>query len=296
MMPLGLLSASDNWYTADLCRAAQGRCHVVSIRWLNLMASGKCLLAGSAADRNELTRIDALLVRGMPPGSLEQIVFRMDLLGELQRRGVVVINAPRALETSVDKYLTTTRLASAGILTPRTIVCQTAPAAMDGWEQLGGDVVVKPLFGGEGRGMMRVSDPDLAWRTFRTLQQINAVLYLQEFIPHRGFDLRMFVCGDQVLGMRRVNEEDWRTNISRGARGERWEADDESIALALRAADAVGAAVAGVDLLPGLDGKLYVLEVNAVPGWKSLAEVWSCDVASMVLDHVVEQVRRARNS
>ena len=58
---------------------------------------------------------------------------------------------------------------------------------------LGGDVVVKPLFGAEGRGIVRVSDPDLAFRTFRTLERIQSVLYLQQFIEHKGFDVRILV-------------------------------------------------------------------------------------------------------
>ena len=96
----------------------------------------------------------------MPPGSLEQVVFRMDVLNRLQARGVTVLNSPRALEMCVDKYLASACLETAGLPVPPTIVCQDAETALEAFEQLGGDVVVKPLFGSEGRGMVRVSDPD----------------------------------------------------------------------------------------------------------------------------------------
>ena len=110
----------------------------------------------------------------MPPGSLEQVVFRMDLLHRLQARGVRVLNPPRAVEICVDKYLATALLEAAGLRVPPTIVCQHADAALEAFEALGGDVVVKPLFGSEGRGMVRVTDPEMAWRTFRTLERTQA--------------------------------------------------------------------------------------------------------------------------
>ena len=112
----------------------------------------------------------------MPPGSLEQVVFRMDLLHRLQARGAVVLNPPAAVETCVDKYLASARLAAAGLLVPPTAVCQHADAALEAFAALGGNVVVKPLFGSEGRGMVRVSDPETAWRVFRTLERTGAVL------------------------------------------------------------------------------------------------------------------------
>ena len=86
--------------------------------------------------------------------------------------------------------------------------------------------------------------------------------------------------------MRRLNDEDWRTNISLGGRGEPLEVTVELAQLARRAAAAVGASIAGVDLLPARDGRLYALEVNAVPGWRALAAVTGADVADSVLRHV----------
>src|SRR5207237_7469693 len=116
-----------------------------------------------------LSDYDGVLVRTMPPGSLEQVVFRMDVLHRLERRGVRVLNPPLAVEACVDKYVTTARLEAAGLPVPPTIVCQHADDALEAFTALGGDVVVKPLFGSEGRGMVRVSDPEMeigraSWR------------------------------------------------------------------------------------------------------------------------------------
>jgi ribosomal protein S6--L-glutamate ligase len=224
----------------------------------------------------------------MPPGSLEQVVFRMDALARLEAAGVPVVNPAKAIEAAVDKYLATARLHAAGMLVPPTIVCQTMGDALAAFDSLGGDVVVKPLFGGEGRGITRISDAAVARRVFATLDQIGAVHYVQQFIPHDGVDWRLLVIGDEVLGMKRINPDDWRTNISLGARPGSLEVTVELAQLARRAAAAVGASVAGVDLLPARDGRLYALEVNAVPGWRALAEVSGVDVAARVLQHAAQ--------
>jgi ribosomal protein S6--L-glutamate ligase len=166
---------------------------------------------------------------------------------------------------------------------------------MTAFHQLEGDVVVKPLFGGEGRGLMRISNEELARRAFKVLQQLQATIYVQQFIPHPGYDIRLFVVGSRVLGMRRINTEDWRTNISRGARGEPFAVDDTHRDLAIRAAAAIGASLAGVDILPGHHGEPYVLEVNAVPGWKALSQTLQRNVAAIVLQHVSDLVKNHRH-
>ncbi len=295
-MKLVVLAAADSWYYRDLVRAAGGRHEVVVRSFAELR--GSTLGASNRIDSNghDLVAADAVMVRTMPPGSLEQVVFRMDALGRLEAAGVPVINSPRALETAVDKYLATSKLAAAGLLTPRTIVCQTVDDALRAFDDLGGDVVLKPLFGGEGRGITRVSDVNLALRAFQMLAQINAVMYIQEFIAHAGFDLRLFVLGGRIFGMKRINPHDWRTNVSRGASTAPLEVTEELATLAFAASRAVGTLIAGVDILPARDGRLYVLEVNAVPGWKALGRTLDIDVAALVLDCVTEQLTHPTRS
>lgn len=285
-MRIAVLAAADSWYFRDLSRAAGDRHVLTPISYKRLTARMRGGEAQMQAGDVQLDHVDAVLVRSMPPGSLEQVVFRMDALARLEAAGVPVVNPAKAIEAAVDKYLATARLQEAGLLVPPTTVCQTLADALEACEALGGDVVVKPLFGGEGRGIARVSDTAIARRVFATLEQTGAVLYLQQFIEHDGVDWRLLVIGDEVLGMRRVNPNDWRTNISLGARGEPLEVTAELAQLARRAAACVGASVAGVDLLPGRDGRLYAIEVNAVPGWRALAGVTGVDVAARVLEFV----------
>lgn len=293
-MRIAVLGSPDSWYLGDLRRAATSDEEIVSVPFDRLTARLACGFARGteviASAENELSSCDAVLVRTMAPGSLEQVVFRMDVLARLEAAGVVVVNPPKAVEAAVDKFLTSAKLQAAGLATPRTVVCQSSDDAMVAFAELGGDVVVKPLFGSEGRGITRLQDEALALRAFRMLEQLGAVLYLQEFIDHPGHDLRLLVIGRKVLGMKRSSADDWRTNCSRGATAEPLEVTAELAELALRAAGAVGASVAGVDLLPDRDGKLWAIEVNAVPGWKALSKATGADVARRVLDHVGELV------
>ncbi len=286
-MRLAVLGSSGSWYVGDLRRAAGERHEVVPLPFSALTARlGTGNPPTFACDGHRLDTFDAVLVRSMPPGTLEQVVFRMDVLARLGQCGVPVINPPRALEAAVDKYLASAKLLAAGLRTPATIVCQSWEEAMAGYVHLGGDVVVKPLFGGEGRGIMRVEDPALAQRVFKTLVQTGAVLYLQRFIPHPGYDIRLLVIGQQVLSIRRVHPTDWRTNVRLGARAESFDADSDLKQMALSAAAALNASLVGVDILPGDDGDYYVLEVNAVPGWQATAAALQVDVAALVWDYL----------
>jgi ribosomal protein S6--L-glutamate ligase len=114
-------------------------------------------------------------------------------------------------------------------------------------------------------------------------------LYLQQFVRHAGWDLRAFVLAGRVLtAMRRCSRGDWRTNIAQGGTAEPVNLSRDDEALALRAAEALSTSVAGVDLLPGPKGERYVIEVNAVPGWRALAPATGVDVAAAVLKHLVE--------
>lgn len=284
-MQIAILCHPKSWYGRDLERAAVERGHrVATLPFERLTAhvtTGSSSVAGTAA---ELSAVDAVIVRTMPPGSLEQVVFRMNLLAQLEARGVQVLNPAKAIECAVDKYLTTARLTAAGLPVPETVVCENADAALAAFELLGGDVVVKPIFGSEGRGILRVSDPDLALRAFRTLERIQAVLYLQRFVAHEGFDRRVMVLDGRVLaGMGRRSAHDFRTNVSRQARPEPVELTDRERDWALRGAQAVGARLAGVDLLYDRAGNGFVIEVNGVPGWQALQRVTGCQVAREVI-------------
>lgn len=276
---------TPGWHLADLTRAAAQLNVALNVcHWRHLQSSVSEAGMTAMAGQTPLHEMDLLLLRTMPAGSLEQIILRMDIAGRLSAAGVKVINSPRAVEMAVDKYLALARMAQMGLPTPRTIACQRYEDAMQAFELLGRDAVIKPLFGSEGFGIMRLTDIDLAARTFAHLAQLNAVIYLQQYIDHDGQDYRLFILNGKVLAaMRRSHDSDWRTNISRGAAGHPHEPTARQVELALKAASACDALVAGVDIMLDRQGRHWVLEVNAVPGWRELSRVTQIDVASHVL-------------
>jgi ribosomal protein S6--L-glutamate ligase len=282
-MNIAILSGGTGWHVQDIIRAAHELGHRATPVDFRGLSAGVAT-AGVATAPGPLAGFDAALIRTVPAGSLEQIVFRMDVLHAAAASGLPMLNPPRAVETCVDKYLTSVRLEAAGLPTPPTHVAQLADDALAAFEELGGDVVIKPVFGAEGRGMQRVSDRELAWRTFRVLEQTGQLIYQQRFIAHPGHDLRVLVMNGRVrAGMRRSSSTDWRTNVAQGGATERVKLSPQEAKLAVAAAEAVGCPLAGVDLLPGPRGELYVIEVNAVPGWRALAPTCGIDVAKEVI-------------
>jgi len=246
-----------------------------------------------AAAGTPLESCDAVLMRIIPRGSLEQTIFRVDALHRLEGLGVPVLNPARAIERTVDKFFTSALLEDAGLRTPRTVVAERFDDAMAAFHAMG-DVVVKPLFGSNGRGLVRVSDEEIAYRVFRALELERAVYYVQEAIPHEGRDLRVFVLGERVLAAMWRSADGWRTNIARGGRAARAELPPALADLSLAAARAVGADYAGVDLLPTANGDVHVLEVNGIPGWRGLQEATRIDVAGAIVEHLEGLVRERR--
>jgi RimK family alpha-L-glutamate ligase len=241
---------------------------------------------GDVAVRS-LEGCDAVIVRGIPRGSLEQVIFRVDALHALVARGVTVVNSPRAIERTIDKFLASALLSRAAVPTPRTIACERAEDALEAFDELGGDVVVKPLFGSMGAGMTRVDDGDVAYRVFHALELERAVYYLQEALS-ADRDVRAFVVGGRVLAAIERVGSGWRANLARGARAQAAELSAEQERLCVSAAEALGVDYAGVDLLGD-----YVLELNGIPGWHGLQDATGADVAAALVAHVESAVSEA---
>lgn len=284
-MHLAVLAARAGWHTGQLERAAiEGGHRATIVPYEGLVATiGKA--PGLRSRDTDLDLVDLVLARIIPSGSLEQIIFRVDALHRLEERGVAVVNSPRAIERTVDKFWTSVLLEQCGIPTPETMVCQDPEEAFTAFRTLQ-DVIVKPLFGSMGLGMVRVRDEEMAYRVFRTIDQIRGVYYLQRTIEHDGADVRVFVIGGRVVGAMERRSEGWRTNLARGGTARRVALGEDTARLAIRAAAAVGADYAGVDILTGRDGQTYVLEVNGIPGWKGLQEATGLDVAGALIEYL----------
>ena len=285
-MRVAVIGSTGGWHAERLQRALTARGHECAFAPVTRVV-GRIDGGFTARSRDvALDACDVVVVRGIPRGSLEQIVFRVDALHALAAVGVRAVNGALAIEHTIDKFLASALLAAAGVPTPRTVACERADDALDAYDDLGSDVIVKPLFGSMGFGMARVEDRDVAQRVFRALEIERAVYYLQETLPHAGVDVRAMVVRDRVVAAIERVGTGWRANLARGASARAIALDEQRAGLCVRAAAALGADYAGVDLLRAADGRDYVLEVNGIPGWRGVESATGVDVAAALVEHL----------
>jgi RimK family alpha-L-glutamate ligase len=242
-------------------------------------------------DVNVLEELDALVIRPIGRGSLEELVFRMDMLYKLERQGFLVINPVEAIEHCVDKYDILAILEDNGLPVPQTVATESVTEALKAFAELGGDVVVKPLFGSRGIGATRIIDSEIASTVFKAITFHHGVIYIQEFVPHGYSDIRAFVIDNHVIAaMRRVSES-WKTNFSQGAKPTPIELRPELEDLAVKSTKVIGCKIAGVDILEGPKGPVIV-DVNSQPGWKGLQIVTKVNVADEIVNFIMSELKR----
>jgi len=285
-MRVAVLGSTGGWHAERLQRALSARGHECGFAPVTRMVGRIEGGLGLRGRELALDACDVVVVRGIPRGSLEQVIFRVDALHALAAAGVRAVNRADTIERTIDKFLASALLAAAGLPTPRTVACERADDALQAFADLGSDVIVKPLFGAMGFGMTRIDDLDVAQRVFRALELERAVYYLQETLAHDGVDVRALVVGERVVGAIERVATGWRANLARGARARAIALDDRRAEVCVRAATALGADYAGVDLLQAADGREYVLEVNGIPGWRGVEEATGVDVASALVEHL----------
>jgi len=245
---------------------------------------------------NLVDEVSAIIVRPIGRCSLEQAIYRMDVLYALQDYGVKIINKPSAIEKCIDKFRSLYILHMHGIPVPRTMVSENANLAYRSLPLLKSkSIVIKPIFGSRGHGSTRIRlrDRDVLWEVLHSLSFTRHVLYLQEYLPHKGKDIRAFVIGDKIIAaMYRVAPGMWKTNISQGARPIRIDKLDPEIEeIVLKSAKLLECEIAGVDVLV-IDNKPYLLELNSQPGWRGLQSVTDKDIAMEIAKYVIEKAKK----
>lgn len=237
----------------------------------------------------------AVFVRGVPGGTLEQVIFRLNILHTLSEMGIVVYNNPRGIERTVDKVITSFLLKQAGIPTPGTWVCESKEKAEFIYQQecgQGRKLVSKPLFGSQGVGV-HLLDGDTGLVHDETFA---GVYYLQSFIDcgdKDSFDIRVFVINGKAISAMTRRSTDWITNRAQGAQCEPLKLDAELCRLSEAAVKAVGIDYGGVDLIPDAKGSLQVIEVNSIPAWWGLQKVTDFNIASSLIDDMVNRLSKA---
>ena len=233
---------------------------------------------------------DAVFVRSISGGSFEEVTRRLGMLHALRALDVPVWNEARAIERCVDKSTTSFLLARAGLPTPPSWAVEGRERAEAVLLRAGGPLVLKPLFGSQGRGLRLVT------RAAELPDQdaVGGVYYLQRYVPANGEgyrDYRVLVCAGHVLAAMTRRGAGWVTNVHQGGEPEPLEPDAELTSIAIRAAACVGAAYAGVDLVRDAGGCPLVLEVNSMPAWRGLQSVTHVPVARRLAEAVLAAVR-----
>jgi len=288
---LGTAKGPQVQLLADVFRGLGTEVVLIDPKRLTSYLPQPCTLPeGSDGSTARMEELAALVVRSLPGGSLEQVIYRVNVLHRLEKNGLKVINNASLLEKTVDKFYTSALLANAGLPVPRTVVTERFDQAMEAVKDLG-TVVVKPVFGSLGKGIVLVEDPDTAHRVFRALEMGRYVFYLQEYLPHACEDFRLFVVGGEVVAAMRRRGQNWKTNIACGSAAEPYQPDKEIVGLALRTAEILQADYVGVDILVS-GGRPYVIEANGIPGWTGLQSVAEKDIAGILAEYVLGEIEK----
>ncbi len=271
-------------------------------------AEEKRLLDAFARHGAEVDVIDSRALRfGLgdtpPPWS---VVLNREISGtraryaavSLEAAGITTLNSAHASEICGDKWQTSLALSRAGVPTPRAALALTPEAALDEITEMGYPVVLKPLSSSWGKRVSLIRDRDAAEAVLEHCAALPApqahLIYLQAYVEKPGRDIRVVIVGDRALGAVYRNADTWRTNGARGATTTVCDLHGELADVALDAARAVGAEIAGVDVVEDVDGRLLVLEVNSGVEFSGLQRALGegCDVPGAIAELTLERAAR----
>lgn len=277
--------AKSDWHSRRLAKAMEERGARVTTTTLKDCAFDTRKASGIDIPGFDGQLPDGVFVRSISAGGLEQITLRLGILHALRESGVRVWNDARAIERCVDKSTATFLFRRAGLPTPPTRVVEGYERALEFARAQARPLVVKPLFGSQGNGVMKA---DTALE-LPNPSAVGDVYYMQDYLRRKNetrfVDWRVFISRGTVLAaMARVGKT-WITNVHQGAEPHSHVPDSEMQRLAVAATAAVGADYAGVDLICDEAGNLMVLEINSNPAWKGLQSVSDINIAWTLAEH-----------
>ena len=286
---IAMITEEAGWHGARLRQAfAQRGCDVLTVSLCDCGIDLAAAPQGLTIPGFDGGLPDGVFVRSVPGGTLEQVVFHLDVLHALHALDIPVYNSGRAIERSVDKAMTSLLLHRAGIPVPPTWVVADAEQGRAIWAReraAGHRLVVKPLFGSQGEGLLRLSVHD----ELPALDACQGVYYLQRFVEGRAYDWRVFVIDGKAVAAMQRHGRHWIKNVAQGASCIAAPRDAEVEALAVASVEALAMDYAGVDLLRDGGGLLQVIEVNGIPAWKGVQAVCRVDIAQCLVDDFCER-------
>ena len=225
-------------------------------------------------------------------GSVRLKKSYLDLLSQLEKIGVCMVNSRETVEISADKYRTYLKLQDYGLTQPKTVLIPNADTLQQSLESLDSKfpIIMKTLEGSKGVGVLYIESE----RQIESLVQLlynqneDVDLLIQEYIKTDG-DIRVIVLGGKVIASmkRDVVEGDFRSNVSQGAKVKEYELTDLELEQCLLAAKAIDGSWVAVDFIPSKNPKTeppYILEVNHSPGTEGIEKATGNNIVKKVVD------------
>ena len=297
-MKIAILSNGNaNYSTKRLVEAAKARGHEVDvIKYKNCLVSvdnknPKVIYKGKEID---IKTYDAII----PRIANYMTKYGTAIVRQLERDGIFTTASAIAITRSRDK-LRATQILARTVDVPKTVFSRNSTDIDTMLEEVGGEpVIIKLGTSTHGNGVV-LADTKKAARSalqaFYLYNEDGTNVMIQEFIKESaGTDIRVFVVGSRVVAsMKRQSlDDDFRSNLHKGGEGTTIKLTDEERKIAVKAAKAMGLAVAGVDLIRSSRGSL-VLEVNASPGF-GIEKVTGRDVATPIIEYIEQNAKRGQ--
>jgi len=286
MQKIAIISDKPGWHGEQLRLALSKQgCQSTFVPLQHCSLNLDTNSAGVSLPGFERTLPDGVFVRGIPAGTLQEITFWLDILHALHELGVPVYNHARGIERSVDKAMTSFLLHQADIPTPPCWVFHTrdnAKVLVKREHAKGFELVFKPLFGSQGEGLKRITQPE----QLPDPGTASGIYYLQRFIETEGeycFDWRVFVIGGRAVATMQRQASGWITNVANGADCLSAILSKPLMNLAEQAIKRLDLSYGGVDIICDTEGKYQVIEVNSIPAWKGLQSVCSFDISELLI-------------
>lgn len=216
----------------------------------------------------------------------------LKLVPHLHHMGIPLVNKLDAIRLAKDQFLTLQVLSAFHVPIPDTGFINAYEGFHSVLNRLDGyPVVVKQVSGRVGKGVFLVNNDHKARLILHLHLETSNGLLVQRFIPPENrLDIRVLIISGKVAGAMKLKPKsgDFRSNFHLTQKS--WPVDllPEWEEIALRAADALGLEIAGVDLIVDKSGKTRVIEVNYSPGFSGLEAATGLDIAGQIIDYVVD--------
>ena len=208
---------------------------------------------------------------------------------------VPVINKFEVANNCGNKMITSLLLKKHHVPTPKTYFSFSSEAALVNLEKIGYPIVIKPIVGSWGRGVIPLKDRETADAIIEVRElsdrPLDRIYYLQEMVKRPPRDIRVIVVGDQVISaMYRTSSGSFKTNIALGAEPILCEITKELEDVCMKASKAVGGGILGVDIMEDEKRGLVVHEVNNTVEFKGLAKVSKKNIPKEMIDFAIRHV------